>query len=127
MAREKRKAREDNCDGRDEFESGGFLDSDGNEHELFDGDHGDMCADARDAAIALKTRTSVSGTLFEKALAHLDEVERSLNNDMLVLTVDEHYGLMYASPVDVDPRGGHYSLKRATYLSPEDASALVGP
>lgn len=97
----------------------------GNEFSLFDGDRGDMCADARDAAIALKTRASISGELFEKAHAYLDDVERSLNNDMLLLVVDEHYGVMYAVPVDVDTRAGHYSLKRASYLSPQEAATLV--
>lgn len=71
-----------------------------NPFALFDGDRGDMPAPAREAAIALKRSRSIGGALFRQAMDYLPDVERSLNNDMLVPVIDEYYQVMYAQPID---------------------------
>ncbi|WP_414632145.1 DUF4194 domain-containing protein [Bifidobacterium sp. UBA6881] len=91
---------------------------------LFDGDSGDMTADGRVAAIALKRERYVTGDLYDLVLAHRGEVERSLNNDMLRLMVDERYHLMYAAPVG-DDETGIRALKTRASLTREEAATLA--
>ncbi len=91
---------------------------------LFDGDKGDMNADARMAAIALKRERYIGEDLFYLVKDNIDAVERSLNNDMLRLVANEKYHVMYAAPVnseEIDIR----SLKTRASLSREDASLLA--
>lgn len=91
---------------------------------LFDGDKGDMGADARMAAIALKRERYISGDLFHLVKDNIEAVERSLNNDMLRLVANEKYHIMYAAPVssdEIDIR----SLKTRASLSREDAALLA--
>ena len=79
-----------------------------NPYALFEGDTGDMPAEARMAAIALKR----------------DAVVRSLNNDLLDLVINERYRIMYATPVagdDVTLR----SLKTRVSLKREEAALLA--
>ncbi len=91
---------------------------------LFDGDKGDMSADARMAAIALKRERYIEGELFDLVKDNIEAVERSLSNDMLRLVTNEKYHVMYAAPVnseEVDIR----SLKTRASLSREDAAMLA--
>ncbi|MBW3078756.1 DUF4194 domain-containing protein [Bifidobacterium simiiventris] len=91
---------------------------------LFEGDTGDMSAPARMAAIALKRDRYISGTTYDTAMDNLDQVTRSLNNDMLELVVNERYRIMYATPVpdaDQNPR----SLKTRVSLRREEAALLA--
>lgn len=98
--------------------------SDDNPYALFEGDRGDMPADARRAAIALKRERYIDGTLYDLALDHYDAVTRSLNNDLLEPVVNERYRIMYAAPVageDVTLR----SLKTRASLKREEAALLA--
>ncbi|WP_404801613.1 DUF4194 domain-containing protein [Bifidobacterium saimiriisciurei] len=95
-----------------------------NPHALFEGDTGDMCADARIAAIALKRDRYITGDLYDLVLDNREDVVRSLNNDMLELVVNRHYHIMYATPVsesDVSMR----ALKTRASLTREEAATLA--
>lgn len=95
-----------------------------NPYALFEGDSGDMPADARRVAIALKRDRYITGALYDLALDHRDAVVRSLNNDLLDLVVDEHYRIMIAMPVtceDVTLR----ALKTRASLRREEAALLA--
>ena len=91
---------------------------------LFDGDTGDMTADARMAAIALKRERYISGELFDLVKDNVEAVERSLNNDMLRLVSNEKYHVMYAAPVS-GIESNIRSLKTRASLSREDAAMLA--
>lgn len=95
-----------------------------NVHALFDGDIGDMPAPAREAAIALKRNRAISGELYRQAREYMDDVRRSLNNDMLVPVVDEYYGVMYAEPIRADEYAIR-SLKTRVTLSAEEATVVA--
>ena len=70
-----------------------------NPYSLFEGDTGDMTADARMVAIMLKRERYISGRFYDLALDNRAAVIRSLNNDLLDLVVNEHYRVMYATAV----------------------------
>lgn len=91
---------------------------------LFDGDTGDMTADARMAAIALKRERYISGELFDLVKDNVEAVERSLNNDMLRLVSNEKYHVMYAAPVS-GIESNIRSLKTRASLSREDVAMLA--
>lgn len=91
---------------------------------LFEGDCGDMPAEARMAAIALKRERYVGPDLYDTVLEHRDAVVRSLNNDLLDLVVDEHYRIMYATPVLVEDVALR-SLKTRVSLRREEAALLA--
>lgn len=95
-----------------------------NPDALFDGDTGDMPAPAREAAIALKRNRAISGDLYQQAVDYIDDVRRSLNNDMLVPVIDEYYGVMYAEPMRADDYDIR-SLKTRVTLSAEEAVVLA--
>ena len=91
-----------------------------NPYALFEGDTGDMPAEARMAAIALKRDRYISGPTYDTVLDNRDAVVRSLNNDLLDLVINERYRIMYATPVagnDVTLR----SLKTRVSLKREEA------
>ncbi|WP_421728439.1 DUF4194 domain-containing protein [Bifidobacterium callitrichidarum] len=95
-----------------------------NPYALFEGDRGDMTADARMAAIALKRERYISGDLYDTVLDNLDAVTRSLNNDLLELVVNERYRIMIAMPVtgpDITLR----ALKTRISLKREEAALLA--
>ena len=95
-----------------------------NPYALFEGDSGDMTADARRAAIALKRERYISGDLYDIVLDNRDAVIRSLNNDLLELVINERYRIMIAMPVtgpDITLR----ALKTRTSLKREEAAALA--
>ncbi|KAB5608420.1 DUF4194 domain-containing protein [Bifidobacterium jacchi] len=95
-----------------------------NPYALFEGDTGDMTADARRAAIALKRERYISGDLYDTVLDNRDAVIRSLNNDLLELVVNERYRIMIAMPVtgpDVTLR----ALKTRASLKREEAALLA--
>lgn len=73
-----------------------------NPYALFEGDIGDMPAEARMAAIALKRDRYISGPTYDTVLDNRDAVVRSLNNDLLDLVINERYRIMYATPVAGD-------------------------
>ena len=54
----------------------------------------------------------------------MDDVRRSLNNDMLVPVVDEYYEVMYAEPIRADEYGLR-SLKTRVTLSAEEAVVVA--
>ncbi|NEG89237.1 DUF4194 domain-containing protein [Bifidobacterium aerophilum] len=91
---------------------------------LFEGDTGDMSAPARLAAIALKRDRYISGSVYDTAMDNLDQVTRSLNNDMLELVVNERYRIMYATPVP-DAGQNPRSLKTRVSLRREEAALLA--
>ncbi|KAB7790973.1 hypothetical protein F7D09_0519 [Bifidobacterium leontopitheci] len=95
-----------------------------NPYALFEGDTGDMPADARAAAIALKRERYVSGAMYDMVLDNRDAVVRSLNNDLLQLVVNERYRIMIAMPV-AGPDIAMRSLKTRTSLKREEAAALA--
>lgn len=68
-----------------------------NPYALFEGDTGDMPAEARMAAIALKRDRYISGPTYDTVLDNRDAVVRSLNNDLLDLVINERYRIMYAA------------------------------
>ena len=68
-----------------------------NPYALFEGDIGDMPAEARMAAIALKRDRYISGPTYDTVLDNRDAVVRSLNNDLLDLVINERYRIMYAT------------------------------
>ncbi|OZG64215.1 hypothetical protein BHAP_1382 [Bifidobacterium hapali] len=95
-----------------------------NPYALFEGDSGDMTADARRAAIALKRERYISGDLYDIVLDNRDAVIRSLNNDLLELVINERYRIMIAMPVtgpDITLR----ALKTRTSLKREEAATLA--
>ncbi|KAB8289436.1 hypothetical protein DSM100688_0516 [Bifidobacterium ramosum] len=95
-----------------------------NPYALFEGDSGNMTADARMAAIALKRERYITGDLYDTVLDNRDAVVRSLNNDLLELVVNERYRIMIAMPVagpDVTLR----ALKTRTSLKREEAALLA--
>ena len=95
-----------------------------NPYALFEGDLGDMTADARLAAIALKRERYIDGDLYDLAMDNLTAVVRSLNNDLLDLVVDERYRIMVAAPAtgpDVTSR----ALKTRSSLRREEAALLA--
>lgn len=95
-----------------------------NPYALFEGDSGDMTADARRAAIALKRERYISGDLYDTVLDNRDAVIRSLNNDLLELVINERYRIMIAMPVtgpDITLR----ALKTRISLKREEAAALA--
>ena len=95
-----------------------------NPYAMFEGDAGDMTADARRAAIALKRERYISGDLYDTVLDNRDAVIRSLNNDLLELVVNERYRIMIAMPVtgpDVTLR----ALKTRASLKREEAALLA--
>ncbi|MBW3090182.1 DUF4194 domain-containing protein [Bifidobacterium sp. 82T25] len=95
-----------------------------NPYALFEGDRGDMTADARMAAIALKRERYITGDLYDTVLDNLDAVTRSLNNDLLELVVNERYRIMIAMPVtgpDITLR----ALKTRISLKREEAALLA--
>ncbi|NEG55515.1 DUF4194 domain-containing protein [Bifidobacterium platyrrhinorum] len=98
--------------------------TDANPHALFEGDLGDMTADARMAAIALKRERYIEGELVDLVNDNRDAVIRSLNNDMLELVYDERHRIMYATPV-TGPDVALRSLKTRTSLRREEASLLA--
>lgn len=91
---------------------------------LFEGDRGDMCADARRAAIALKRERYIGGELYDLVNDNRDAVIRSLNNDMLELVDDDRHRIMYATPV-TGPDVALRSLKTRTSLRREEAALLA--
>lgn len=95
-----------------------------NPYALFEGDTGDMPAEARMAAIALKRDRYIIGPTYDTVLDNRDAVVRSLNNDLLDLVINERYRIMYATPVagdDVTLR----SLKTRVSLKREEAALLA--
>ncbi|MBW3088161.1 DUF4194 domain-containing protein [Bifidobacterium sp. 82T24] len=95
-----------------------------NPYALFEGDTGDMAADARVAAIALKRDRYITGNLYDLVLDNREAVVRSLNNDMLELVENRHYRIMYATPVsesDISMR----ALKTRASLTREEAATLA--
>ncbi|MUH59932.1 DUF4194 domain-containing protein [Bifidobacterium canis] len=95
-----------------------------NVHALFDGDMGDMPAAAREVAIALKRNRSISGKMYHQALEYMDDVRRSLNNDLLIPVIDTYYEVMYAEPVKPDEYSIR-SLKTRATLSAREAALLA--
>lgn len=95
-----------------------------NPYALFEGDCGDMSADARMAAIALKRERYISGRLYDLVDNNRDAVLRSLNNDLLDLVVNERYRIMYATPVAGDDVALR-SLKTRSSLKREEAALLA--
>ncbi|NMM95732.1 hypothetical protein G1C98_0468 [Bifidobacterium sp. DSM 109960] len=98
-----------------------------NPYALFNGDTGDMTADARMAAIALKRDRYISDDLYW--LVHDDAsireaVTRSLNNDLLELKENRKYRIMYAAPVN-GAETSIRSLKTRASLTREEAATLA--
>lgn len=89
---------------------------------LWEGDAGDMCADARRAAIELKCRPYVSGSLFELVIDNKPAVERSLANDLLTLRLDLNRKIATAVPVKIE---GIKSLKTTPKISALKAAFLA--
>ncbi|RSX47917.1 DUF4194 domain-containing protein [Bifidobacterium castoris] len=111
-------------DWREGVDDGAGVADLANVHALFDGDIGDMPAPAREAAIALKRNRAISGELYRQAREYMDDVRRSLNNDLLVPVVDEYYGVMYAEPIRADEYAIR-SLKTRVTLSAEEAAVVA--
>ncbi|KAB7788325.1 hypothetical protein F7D08_1066 [Bifidobacterium cebidarum] len=95
-----------------------------NPYALFEDDYGDMTADARMAAIALKRERYISGQLYDLVNDNREAVERSLNNDLLALVVNERYRIMYATPVAND-NVALRALKTRASLKREEAALLA--
>lgn len=92
----------------------------------FANDHGDMPLDARKAAIRLKSGRVImayaADGLYDSLLYYRDDVERSLNNDLLALYVDEQNQVAWASRVqEVDAT----SLLDCQRLSSNELNVLV--
>ena len=111
----------DVSEGRDDFGTRGGEAV--NPYALFEGDSGDMDAQARLAAIMLKRERYIEGDLYEIAVDHFDAVRRSLNNDLLEPVVSERYRIMYAAPAPGD--AGLRSLKTRASLRREEAALLA--
>lgn len=94
------------------------------DNALFDGDAGDMPAEARRVAIMLKRDRYITGADYDTVNDYLDDVTRSLNNDLLRLVINERYRLMYATPV-TDADLGLRSLKTRVSLKREEAALLA--
>ena len=90
----------------------------------YDGDTGDMTADARMVAIMLKRERYISGRFYDLALDNRAAVIRSLNNDLLDLVVNEHYRVMYATAVS-GPDMTLRALKTRASLKREEAALLA--
>ncbi|MBM6699458.1 DUF4194 domain-containing protein [Bifidobacterium pullorum subsp. saeculare] len=95
-----------------------------NPFAMFEGDIGDMPADARMAAIALKRGRYITGAMYDIAADNREAVERSLNNDLLRLTDNPRYRVMVATPVGEDEVPIR-SLKTRVGLRPQDAALLA--
>ena len=95
-----------------------------NPYALFEGDTGDMTADARMVAIMLKRERYISGRFYDLALDNRAAVIRSLNNDLLDLVVNEHYRVMYATAVS-GPDMTLRALKTRASLKREEAALLA--
>ena len=93
-------------------------------HALFEGDTGDMTADARMVAIMLKRERYISGRFYDLALDNRAAVVRSLNHDLLDLVVNEHYRVMYATAVS-GPDMTLRALKTRASLKREEAALLA--
>ena len=98
-----------------------------NPYALFNGDTGDMTAEARMAAIALKRDRYIGDDLYW--LVHDDasireSVTRSLNNDLLELKENRKYRIMYAAPVN-GAETSIRSLKTRASLTREEAAMLA--
>lgn len=102
----------------------GDIDPADNPHALFPGDTSTMDTDARAVAIALKRDRFITGDTYETALDHVDEVRRSLNDDLLELVDVPRYQVMYARPVTADGLGLR-SLKTRASLTREEAAMLA--
>ena len=102
----------------------GDIDPADNPHALFPGDTSTMDAEARAVAIALKRDRFITGDAYETALEHVDEVRRSLNDDLLELVDVPRYQVMYARPVTADGLGMR-SLKTRASLTREEAAMLA--
>lgn len=102
----------------------GDIDPADNPHALFPGDTSTMDAEARAVAIALKRDRFITGDAYETALDHMDEVRRSLNDDLLELVDVPRYQVMYARPVTADGLGMR-SLKTRASLTREEAATLA--
>ena len=102
----------------------GDIDPADNPHALFPGDTSTMDADARAVAIALKRDRFITGDAYETALDHVDEIRRSLNDDLLELVDVPRYQVMYARPVTADGLGMR-SLKTRASLTREEAAMLA--
>ncbi|MDY5368055.1 DUF4194 domain-containing protein [Bifidobacterium sp.] len=102
----------------------GDIDPADNPHALFPGDTSTMDAEARAVAIALKRDRFITGDAYETALDHVDEVRRSLNDDLLELVDVPRYQVMYARPVTADGLGQR-SLKTRASLTREEAAMLA--
>ena len=102
----------------------GDIDPADNPHALFPGDTSTMDAEARAVAIALKRDRFITGDAYETALDHVDEVRRSLNDDLLELVDVPRYQVMYARPVTADGLGMR-SLKTRASLTREEAAMLA--
>ena len=102
----------------------GDIDPADNPHALFPGDTSTMDAEARAVAIALKRDRFITGDAYETALDHVDEVRRSLNDDLLELVDVPRYQVMYARPVAADGLGMR-SLKTRASLTREEAAMLA--
>lgn len=102
----------------------GDIDPADNPHALFPGDTSTMDADARAVAIALKRDRFITGDAYETALDHVDEIHRSLNDDLLELVDVPRYQVMYARPVTADGLGMR-SLKTRASLTREEAAMLA--
>lgn len=100
------------------------IDPADNPHALFPGDTSTMDADARAVAIALKRDRFITGDAYETALDHVDEIHRSLNDDLLELVDVPRYQVMYARPVTADGLGMR-SLKTRASLTREEAAMLA--
>lgn len=96
-----------------------------NPYALFEGDTGDMTADARMVAIMLKRERYISGRFYDLALDNRAAVIRSLNNDLLDLVVNEHYRVMYATAVS-GPDMTLRALKTRASLKREEAALATG-
>lgn len=111
-----------NADG--DTDTIGDIDPADNPHALFPGDTSTMDAEARAVAIALKRDRFITGDAYETALDHVDEVRRSLNDDLLELVDVPRYQVMYARPVTADGLGQR-SLKTRASLTREEAAMLA--
>ncbi|SHE41818.1 protein of unknown function [Bifidobacterium merycicum DSM 6492] len=98
-----------------------------NPFALFNGDTGDMTAEARMVAIALKRDRYISDDMYwlvHDDSAIRDAVMRSLNNDLLELKENRKYRIMYAAPVN-GTETGIRSLKTRASLTREEAAMLA--
>ncbi|MFR0569473.1 DUF4194 domain-containing protein [Bifidobacterium apri] len=100
------------------------IDPADNPHALFPGDTSTMDLDARTVAIKLKRDRFITDDVYETALDHVDDIRRSLNNDLLELVDIPRYRVMYARPVAADDLGAR-SLKTRASLTREEAAMVA--